>query len=145
MKKLKIIFNAMKVELSTNQKLSTEKLQAQLKVDRVLSLKEPVMRSNTSSIVQSKLEQSPTLFDRAEAAKALEVLLEGMADLKFKNKLVKFADFQDGGCATVNEYLSNDLAEDSDDGKIRAEFAAAKKLKGRRRGKWNGRGTYRSS
>ncbi|VDI41319.1 Hypothetical predicted protein [Mytilus galloprovincialis] len=63
--------------------------------------------------------------------KAITILNEALYTLKKRNKLIRIADKSEEGYKTVQEYLSDDLASDSEDEKkIRAvDTRAVKKLK----------------
>ena len=63
---------------------------------------------------------------------ATPILQKAEQDLRQRNKLVKLADKSEAGWMAVDEYLADDLAEDSeDDKKIRSvqPRAAARKKK----------------
>ena len=81
-------------------------------------------------------------FDEASSALRLEsyekvkaALEEGTGIVSKRIKEIKFADKSEFGWQTVNEYLSDELASDSDDEKrmYRAERRAEKKIKDKRR------------
>ncbi len=55
-------------------------------------------------------------------------------EINYRNKLIKLADKSETGWATVNEYIDNDLADNSDDDrKIRRAENAAKAERKRKR------------
>ena len=68
-------------------------------------------------------------------AKAKEVVKEGRQLIARRQKLLKLADRSEFGWAVVEEYIDDDLAEDSDDEKRieRAERAAERKIVKKRR------------
>ena len=72
-------------------------------------------------------------IDSIERAK--RQLEEGAELLRKRVKAIKLADKSEFGWATVSEYLSDDLASNSDDEKriYRSERRAEKKIKGRQR------------
>ena len=63
--------------------------------------------------------------------KAKTLLEEGMKLVRERQKLIRMADRSEHGWATVEEYLEDELADDSDDEKRiqKAEFRAGRKLK----------------
>ena len=72
------------------------------------------------------IHQTPAAVERAKTA-----IQEGMDLLNKRQKLIKIADRSDHGWATVEEYVEDELAEDSDDEKrlFRAEARAGRKAK----------------
>ena len=79
------------------------------------------------------------LYDKVKAAFELQSVhfeLDSGTEVVFKRiKVIKMADKSDFGWSTVNEYLSDELASNSDDEKrmYRAERRAERKTKERRR------------
>eukprot|EP00731_Ephydatia_muelleri_P014014 Em0007g1324a len=96
--------------------------------------------------VEDKLVQVQAHLGRVEAgeegtrsasalAKAKEAVKEGRQLIARRQKLLKLADRSEFGWAVVEEYIDDDLAEDSDDEKRieRAELAAERKIVKKRR------------
>ena len=76
--------------------------------------------------VSAAIHQMPVAVERAKTA-----IQEGMNPLKKRQKVIKIADRSDHGWATVEKYVEDELAEDSDDEKclFRAEARAGRKAK----------------
>jgi hypothetical protein len=68
---------------------------------------------------------------RKNVRKAVKLLEDSLAVLKKRNKLIQIADKSEGGWTTVDEYLSAEVASDSEDqNRIRAaENRGVKKIK----------------
>ncbi|XP_041483129.1 uncharacterized protein LOC121429934 [Lytechinus variegatus] len=87
-----------------------------------------------NSKVLSKIKQADVLLsEEHDGAKgeARSKLSEGMELIEYRQKIIKLADSSEGGWTTVDEYVRNDLADDSDDEKriMRAEARAQRKKK----------------
>ena len=60
-------------------------------------------------------------LDRNNVRKAVKLLQDSLAVIKKRSKLIRIADKAEGGWKTVDEYLSHEVASDSEDEKrIRA-------------------------
>jgi hypothetical protein len=80
--------------------------------------------SGNTNVVLSEL-------GRNNVRKTVKLLEDSLAVLKKRNKLIQIADKSEGGWKTVDEYLSDEVASDSEDEKrIRAaDNRAVKKIK----------------
>ena len=84
---------------------------------------------------ESRVLESLRLADNAlgssDVVKAKAALQEGMSLVKKRIKLIRLAEKSEFGWATVNEYLSDELASDSEDEKrlFRSEKRAERRLK----------------
>jgi hypothetical protein len=85
-----------------------------------------------------QLDSDNLTQDNISAAK--RKISEGMDLMKNRQKLIKLADSSDAGWRVIDEYVSNPLAEDSDDEKkiYKAQTRAESKLK-KEKAKRNGR------
>ncbi|CAC5420006.1 unnamed protein product [Mytilus coruscus] len=81
--------------------------------------------------LQDLVQRALDYLGRNKSDKAVTILNEALNTLKKKKQAHKIADKSEGGWKTVQEYLSDDLASDSEDEKkIRAaDTRAVKKLK----------------
>ena len=72
------------------------------------------------------LNQTPVAIERAKTA-----IQEGMEIINKRQKLIKIADRSEHGWATVDEYVEDELADNSDDEKhlFKAEARAGRKVK----------------
>ena len=90
--------------------------------------------------VEERLETTSAAIARAERGAGREALArakakEGMELLTHRKKLIKLADRSEVGWAVVEEYVDDDLADDSDDERRmeKAERAAERKVAAKRR------------
>lgn len=81
--------------------------------------------------VQETLSSINWAIDNRKLDYARELILEASVKIKDKNKHIRIADLSSGGWETVNQYVSNPIASDSDDeSKIyKAKNRAIKKRK----------------
>ena len=75
---------------------------------------------------RAALEKTPAAVEKAK-----ELLKEGEELIKNRQKQIKIADRSEFGWVTVDEYVDDELEEDSDDEKrlFRAEGRAKRKVK----------------
>lgn len=99
--------------------------------------------------VKDKLEEALINIDVGKIQKAKELLTEGTNIIDKRQKIIKIAD--NHGWDTVQAYISDDLASDSEDDKrlskaVRsAEFKRRERDRKRGRSNNRGRGNFRSS
>ena len=104
--------------------------------------------------VEDKLVQVQAHLGRVEAgeegtrsasalAKAKEAVKEGRQLIARRQKLLKLADRSEFGWAVVEEYIDDDLAEDSDDEKESKELSGLRRERFLRRGEWKKKGQKR--
>ena len=81
--------------------------------------------------VSDKLESAKDALNAHATSKIKTVIEEGIALVTKRMKLIKISDKSKCSWATVEEYLSDELASDSEDGKrlFRSERRAEKKVK----------------
>ncbi|CAC5357346.1 unnamed protein product [Mytilus coruscus] len=81
--------------------------------------------------LQDLIQRALSYLGRNKSEKAVTILNEALNTLKKRNKLIRIADKSEGEWKTVQEYLSDDLASDSEDEKKigAADNRAVKKLK----------------
>ena len=65
--------------------------------------------------LQDKLEKGVALYEEDKWDPALVKIKEAIAEVKKRNKLIRLADKSDAGWQAVDEYLSDDIASDSND------------------------------
>ena len=65
-----------------------------------------------SSVTRAERDGGRSAFEQAKMA-----IQEGIELVSRRQKLIKFADQSESGWATVDEYIDDDLADDSDDEK----------------------------
>ena len=103
--------------------LEVEKLKSRKTSFRFKGNEEQVTFNNTTL---EFLDQSIRLISQGSSISAKVILEKATAEVKQRNKLIKLADKSEAGWGAVDEYLADDLAEDSDDDKkIRAAQARA--------------------
>ncbi len=132
---LKEELTSMKRELAAEREAADEKLVKKLKLE-----KPPVFRKKGhekqylhNEEVRMKLSDARSAVSETPPAveKAKTLLEEGEKLISERQKHIRIADRSDNGWATVEEYVEDELADNSDDEKrlSRADARAGKKLK----------------
>jgi hypothetical protein len=126
-------FTAMKRQLSAESSATLDAItakKARLDKYHFKSKGNEQQYSHQVEILDS-VESATAALESKEISKAMSILQEGKTAIEARMKLIKLADKSDHGWQTVSEYVTNDLAENSDDEKRinRAERAAERKLK----------------
>ena len=133
--------SSMKRELATEREAADEKLVKRLKLEKAPVFKkkgnERQYRHNEEvrlkvSDAASALSETPPAVEKAKT-----LLEEGEKLIVDRQKLIRIADRSENGWATVDEYVEDELADNSDDEKRlnRADARASKKLKAQKNGK----------
>ena len=126
---------AMKRELTQERSEANEQLVKKLKMDKKPSFKKKAHEKqfDFNEEVKDKLEEASTALnaDPPAVEKAKKALKEGEVLIGQRQKLIKIADRSEHGWATVDEYMADELADNSDDEKrlYKAESRAGRKLK----------------
>ncbi|CAB4015452.1 Hypothetical predicted protein [Paramuricea clavata] len=115
--------NSATLETFTNKKARLEKPQFKSKGNE--------QQYNHQLGVLDTVESATTALEHQDIDKAISFLQEGKVAIEARMKLIKLADTSDHGWQTVAEYMTNELADNSDDEKRidRAEKTAEKKAK----------------
>ena len=81
--------------------------------------------------VLGKMEAAFSALDQHKYDKAKQALSEGIELVKFRLKLIRIADKSECGWKTVNEYVADELADNSEDEKrlYRSEQRAQRKIR----------------
>ncbi len=127
--------SGLKRELSDEQEAANQRLAKKLKLD-----KKPTFRKKAhekqflfNEEVGGKLEEAKAALGQTPPAveKAKTVLAEGEKLIVERQKLIRIADRSEHGWATVEEYIDDELADNSDDEKrlYKAELRAGRKRK----------------
>ena len=126
---------ALKRELSAEREAADEKLVKKLKLEKAPTFHkkghEKQYRHNEE--VQMKLSDTRAALNEQPPVveKVKSLLEEGEKLIIERQKHIRIADRSDNGWATVEEYVEDELAENSDDEKrlSRADACASKKIK----------------
>ncbi len=107
-------FITLKEELSEEAEISSNRLATQLKLDHVFKRKGCKLEFNFNKEVDVNLEGTAISIDKGEPGKAQILINEGRDLVIMRNKLVKVTDICEFRWNTVQQYVENDLADDSD-------------------------------
>lgn len=125
----------MKKEMRQEREAADERLVKRIKLDPIPTFKkkghEKQFRFNSSveeklDDISAALQETPPAIEKAKTA-----LEEGKQLITNRQKLIKIADRSEFGWSTVEEYVEDELADNSDDEKrlLRAEGRAKRKYK----------------
>lgn len=127
--------SSMKRELTKERDEANDQLVKRLKLEKktVFKRKGNERQYVFNAEVEDKVVAAASSLDATppEVEKARNLLKEGEELIKERQKLIKVADRSEHGWATVEEYVADELADDSDDEKrlFKAEARAGRKLK----------------
>ena len=124
-------FSALKRELFEEHDNISERLDKRFKPEREFKRKTNKFQFDHNNEITASMKKAKKnlLKNPPNIRKAVQVLDSGIAYNDFRTKCICIADRFEGGWATVEEYLQNELASDSEDDKRlrKAESAVAKK------------------
>ena len=125
----------LKRELAEDREAADERLLNKMKLEKAPTFKKKAHEKQYlfNEEVASKLEAATAALVETPPAveKAKSLLEEGLKIVCERQKLIRIADRSEHGWATVDEYLEDELADNSGDEKRmqKAEFRAGRKLK----------------
>ena len=125
-------FDSFKKQFAEENSSSVEAAVKRARRDRyVFKSKGNEQQFEHAESVLEKFEGAKGALSVNAISKAKKAIEQGMALVSKRMKLIKIADKSQYSWATVQEYLSDELASDSDDGKrlFRSEKRAEKKVK----------------
>ena len=126
---------SMKRELSAEREAADDKLLKRIKLDKapVFKKKGNERQYRHNEEVKLKLMEARSALDETPLAveKAKTALEEGEKLIVERQKHIRIADRSENGWVTVDEYVEDELADNSDDEKrlLRADARASRKLK----------------
>ena len=126
---------SLKRELTSERQVADERLLKKLKLEKMPTFKKKAHEKQFifNEGVSSKVEEATVALSETPPAveKAKNLLEEGKKLLCERQKLIRIADRSEHGWATVEEYMEDELADNSDDEKRiqKAEVRAGRKLK----------------
>ena len=126
-------FNLLKREFSEDNEAKTQSATKRFKKDSDIEFKYKgnKMQYMFNLDVIDRVKVATKCFDRKQDDKGFKKLDKLVDDLNTRNKLIRMADKSVAGWNTVDEYLTDELASDSDDEKRmrQAEARALRKKK----------------
>lgn len=140
----------LKDQIIAEQKVETERLAKKIKLEKKFEFRRKgnEVQHDFNATVTASLEEATSSIEKGEdLAKAKEALKEGLDLLAERQKLIKIADRSESGWLAAQEYMADEIADDSDDEKriARAERQADKIKKKRASAKRGGAGMGRYS
>ena len=132
---LKEEFSMIKRAVTEDRESAEERLVKKIRLDPQSSYKKKSHEKQIifNSAVEDKLDLCASALEESPPAveKAKEMIREGKKLIATRQKLIKIADRSEYGWATVDEYIEDELASDSDDEKrlFRAENRARRRVK----------------
>ena len=124
----------LKRELTQEQEEANDRLAKRMRLERpTFKKKTHEKQHHFNEEVRAKVAEASDALAQTPAAveKAKSLLEEGEKLILDRQKLIRIADRSENGWATVEEYMEDELADNSDDEKRiqKAEFRAGRKLK----------------
>ena len=105
-------------KISADSKRLEKKLRGRKTVDTVeLKYRGNKVQYNFNNTLLQSLEDLRLLIEEGSVTRSCKRVDNIISDIQKRNKCIRFADKSPAGWAAVDEYLSDDLASDSDDDK----------------------------
>ena len=128
---------SLKRELVEEKEASEERIVKRARLEKGPTFKKKAHEKQFefNSSVLDKLDDAEAALQKAPAGTAVDkakaLIAEGIASIKFRQKLIRIADRSEYGWAAVEEYVDDELADGEDDEKRiqRSDFRAGRKLK----------------
>lgn len=127
--------NSFKREMSEDREAADDRLLKKMKLEKVPTFKkkthEKQYRFNEEVACKFEAARASLLETPAAVERAKTLLEEGTKLVCERQKLIRMADRSEHGWVTVEEYLEDELADNSDDEKRmqKAEYRAGRKVK----------------
>ena len=108
----------LKEQLIAEQKAETERLSKKIKLEKKFEFRRKgnKVQHDFNATVTAAIEEAASSIEKGEdLTKAKQALQEGLQMLSERQKLIKIADRTESGWLAAQEYMADEIADDSDD------------------------------